>query len=154
MPDTLQDFLATATQKASDELIAAFLRLPEDKWNWSPADKARTALDQVAECAILGGYTAHLIQIKEWSTSLFDAFPQEKTEAVARGWEYVRPLLEESTRKVSAVISTIPDDALSIEIALPWSKSTLAEIMAYPYWNMTYHQGQINYIASILGCLD
>jgi len=31
---------------------------------------------------------------------------------------------------------------------------SLAEVMAYPYWNMSYHQGQINYIASLLGCLD
>jgi hypothetical protein len=30
---------------------------------------------------------------------------------------------------------------------------TLANIIAYPYWNMSYHEGQVNYIASMLGCL-
>ncbi len=30
---------------------------------------------------------------------------------------------------------------------------TVAQIASYPYWNMCYHEGQINYIASMLGCL-
>jgi hypothetical protein len=30
---------------------------------------------------------------------------------------------------------------------------TPAQMITYPHWNMTYHEGQINYIASILGCL-
>ena len=45
MSNTLQEFLATATQKAADDLDAAFLRLPEEKRAWSPDGKARTALD-------------------------------------------------------------------------------------------------------------
>ena len=30
---------------------------------------------------------------------------------------------------------------------------TLAQVIAYPHWNMSYHEGQINYIASMLGLL-
>jgi len=26
----------------------------------------------------------------------------------------------------------------------------LAEVVARPHWNMTYHEGQINYIAALL----
>ena len=75
MPKTLQDYLTTATQKASADLAAALLRLPEDKRGWSPGEKSRAALDQVAECAILNEYTAELIQTRTWQADWFADFP-------------------------------------------------------------------------------
>ncbi len=38
-------------------------------------------------------------------------------------------------------------------IPMPWGPMTVAQMITSPHWNMTYHEGQINYIASILGCL-
>ncbi len=152
MPHTLQDFLTGATQKAMTELVEALLRIPEDKRAWRPEGKARTAVDQAAECALLNGYTADLIQTRTWA-SHFDVFLQAKAELTAQSWEQLHSVLQENTRKVIAAIGAVPDEALAIEIDLPWGKSTLAEILSYPYWNMTYHLGQINYIASMLGCL-
>lgn len=154
MPDSLQTFLATTTQKAAEELATAFQRLPEDKHNWSPDEKARTALDLVAECAILNGYTAELIQSRTWTMNDFNVFIQAKAELVAQGWEAVHALLQENTPKAIAAIAATPEEDLNIEIAMPWGSQTLAEVIAYPYWNMTYHLGQTNYIASILGCLQ
>jgi uncharacterized damage-inducible protein DinB len=78
---------------------------------------------------------------------------REKAEAAAQGWEHLRALLEENTRRAVAAIGTVSDEALKDEVEMPWGKQPLADIVAYPYWNMTYHQGQINYIASMLGCL-
>lgn len=154
MPHTLQHFLSAATQKAAEDLAAAVLRLPEDKRGWSPDDKARPALDQAAECAILNGYTADLIQTEIWQDNRFEEFFREKTEAAAQEWETLNARLRENTVRVAAAIRAVPEDALDREIKMPWGDQTLAEIMAYPYWNMTYHHGQVNYIASLLGCLE
>jgi hypothetical protein len=154
MPNSLQAFLSTATPKAAEELTAAFLRLSEDKRNWSPDEKARTALDQVAECAILNGYTAELVQSRQWTMTDFNVFIQAKADLVAQGWESVQALLQENTPKVVAAIGAVPEEDLSVEIPTPLGSMLLSQIVAYPYWNMTYHTGQINYIASILGCLD
>lgn len=153
MSNTLQAFLTKATQKAMDDLIAAYLALPEDKRDWSPAETARTARDQMAECAILNGYTANLIQSRAWPSRGYDVFLQEKARVVALDWEQFQALLQENTQQSIAAIGATPDEVLSDEIALPWGPATLAEILAYPYWNMSYHVGQINYVASILGCL-
>jgi hypothetical protein len=153
MPNTLQDFLAAATQKAAGDLVTALLRIPEDKRLWSAEDKARPALDLVAECAILNGYTAELIQTGEWSTTNAAQFSQDKSAAIAGDWDSLHALLMDSAQRVSAAVQATPDDKLGNEIQMPWSKMTLAEVMAYPYWNMTYHEGQTNYIASMLGCL-
>ena len=154
MSNTLQEFFADATQKAADDLVAALVRIPEDKRHWSPEDKARTALDQVAECAILNGYTADLIQTRRWQSEGFDRFMASKAQAAAQNWEELEALLQENTRAVCGAIRAVPDEALQDPIEMPWRTQTLAEIIAYPYWNMTYHQGQINYIASMLGCLE
>ena len=149
MPNMLQDFLADATHKASTDLTEAFLRVPEDKRTWKPGDTARTALDQVAECALLNGYAAELIQTRQWAMNRFDTYRQEKAEAEGQGWDHLRELLEKNTSRVADAIRSIPDDALDSEIETPGGKMTLAEIAARSYWNMTYHLGQINYIASM-----
>lgn len=154
MSNTLQDFFVVATQKAANSLAAALLRLPEDRRGWSPESTARTALDQVAECAILNGYTADLIRTGQWAASAFDTFPGEKSAAVALGADRLNALLQENTQKAIDALRAVPDDALNRDVAMPWGSQTLAEIIAYPYWNMTYHEGQINYLASMLGCLD
>ena len=73
------------------------------------------------------------------------------TEALP--WDELHARLLENTQKVAAAIRAMPDDALAIEIHMPWGVQTLGAILAYPNWNMTYHEGQINYIASMLGCL-
>lgn len=153
MPNTLQEFLATGTQKAADDLTEAALRVPEDKRAWRPEDKGRSVLDQVAECALLCGYTADLLQSRVWTMDDFSVYMREKDEAV-KDWDKLKALLQENAKRVIAAIRAVPDADLGDEIQMPWTKQTLAEIVAYSYWNMTYHQGQINYIASMLGCLD
>lgn len=150
MPYTLQTFLAESTVKAAKDLVDAYLRLPEDKRAWKPADNSRTALDQMAECAILNGYTASLITTRAWPVDGYETFLRSKEGAAALSWERLNALLEENTQNVAEIIRAFPDAETSAKISLPWGESTLAEVLAFPYWNMTYHLGQINYIGSLL----
>jgi uncharacterized damage-inducible protein DinB len=150
---SLQLFVAAATQKAAADLITAVERIPADKRDWSPGGSARTTLDQAAECAVLNGYTADMVQTRQWPIGDFEEFVTAKAAALSGGWESLRALLEQSTERLVTVIQTVPEEDLENELQLPWSKQTVAQISAYAYWNMSYHEGQINYIASILGCL-
>jgi len=154
MPTTLQNFFADAAQEAATDLETAFLRLPEDKRNWVPDEKSRSAIDQVAECAMLNGYTVGMLTTRVWPPNYdFQEYLREKAE-LAKDWSAVKALLDENTMKVAAAIHEVPDGDLDIQIQMPWGPMALSKIIAYPYWNMTYHQGQINYIASMLGCLE
>ena len=153
MSTTLQEFFADATLKASEDLAEALLRLPEDKRDWSPEGKGRTALDQAAECALLNGYTVNLLQTRRWSDNAMETFQRDRDALLPQGWEALHTRLREGAGRFAAAVRAIPDDALTDEIEMPWRTQTVAEIVAYPYWNMTYHLGQINYIASLLGCL-
>lgn len=150
MSHPLQEFLAGATKKAAADLEAALLRLPEDKRGWSPKGSARTALDQCAECAILNGSTAELIQSRTWKADFdFAAFERSKNE-LAQDWPALKALLDENTAKVVAAIRAVPDEDLNVAIETPFGMMTLTQILSYPFWNMSYHEGQINYIASLL----
>jgi hypothetical protein len=154
MSTSLQDFLVGATQKAKEELETALLRLPEEKRGWAPSDSARSALDQAAECALLNGSTTELIKTRKWNfEGDFSDFLRKKAE-LAQSWDGVKALLDENTAKVTAAIGAVPTEDLGVTVETPFGSMTLAQILSYPYWNMTYHQGQINYIASILGVLN
>lgn len=153
MPDTLQEFLAKATQKAAADLETALLRLPEDKRDWSAMDKARSAHDMVAECAILNGITADVIQNHRFPEDFDMAEYAQAKAALAQDWNAMQALLHENTAKIVAAIRAAPDADLSVEVQMPWGPMTLAQIITYPHWNMSYHEGQINFIASMLGCL-
>ncbi len=151
---TVQEFLARGTAKAAEDLEAALMRVPEDKRKWSAMGEARTALDQVAECAILNGSTAKLIVTRTWDMSSgMDDFYREKVELANKDTAVVITLLHENTAKAIAAIRDAPTEDLETQIEMPWGPMALHQILSYPYWNMCYHEGQINYIASMLGTL-
>ena len=52
------------------------------------------------------------------------------------------------------MIKDVTDEELGVQVDMPWGPMAMAQIIAYPFWNMCYHEGQINYITSMLGCLD
>ncbi|HEX5322928.1 MAG TPA: hypothetical protein VFW40_04020, partial [Capsulimonadaceae bacterium] len=79
------------------------------------------------------------------------AYLKKKGELATGDWEALRTLLEKNTELVIAVIRAVPDEDLDIPVETPYGNGPLSGICAYPYWNMSYHLGQINYIASILG---
>ena len=154
MKPTVQEFFATLTEKATADLQTALDRIPEDKRAWSPAEKSRTAMDQFAECAILNGSTAKLLKDRTWDgQAAMDAFFKQKEE-LANDYAGAKALLAENMPKLVAAIRALTDDDLAVSVDMPWGPMTLGQIMTYPYWNMSYHEGQINYIASMLGCLE
>ena len=149
MPNAKQLFLAAATEQAAKDLVTAFLSLPEDKQDWSPAKTARTAIDLIAECALVS-YTAELIETRKWREEAYEEFQQDKAKLAAGDWETLPTLLRENTKRVIAAITAVSEEDMALEIPMPWGTQPLGSIIAYPYWNMSYHQGQIYYIGSIL----
>ncbi|GAB4467339.1 MAG: hypothetical protein OHK0029_39230 [Armatimonadaceae bacterium] len=154
MSHTLQEFLASAAVTAAADLKTALLRLPDDRRKWSAMENARTALDQVAECALMNEATIDLITTHVFDVAFnVDEYNRERHELM-QDLDSLLARLEDSAVRVAAAIRTVPEEDLSVEIPMPWGPMTLTKIIAYPYWNMTYHEGQINYIASLAGCLE
>jgi hypothetical protein len=150
----LTHHLAAATDKAATELRDAYLSLPAEKRAWSPEPSSRSALDQLAECALLAGNTATVIAERAWpETMRFEEYLAQKAALVAEGEATALSLLSENTAKVIAAIQAVPEEALSLQVPTPWRPMAMTEVLAYCHWNDTYHTGQIYYIASLLDCL-
>jgi hypothetical protein len=149
----LQTFLVNATSKAMDNLIAAVERIPEDKRNWSPMGDARSALDQAAECAMLN--EGRLLRDRAWPADFdFNDYLAKKAALVEQGWPAIKELLVKNTQHGIEAIKAVRDEELENTIQMPWGEFTVAQIASYPSWNMSYHEGQCNYIASMLGTLE
>lgn len=154
MPYSMQNFLADATVKAARELEEALLRLPDEKRDWKPGQQARSALDQVAECAIMSAATIDMIHTHRFPEESAHLQFQEQISSLCADQPSLQKLLHENAARVAEAIRVVPGEDLAISIEMPWGPLTVAEVISYPYWNMTYHTGQVNYIASLLGLLD
>lgn len=64
-------------------------------------------------------------------------------------------LLRENTEKLCEAIRSVPDEKLGEQMKFwgpePWS---VAGVLNYHNWNMTYHIGQVNYIQTLYGDKD
>lgn len=150
----LQEFLATTTIQAAKDLEAALLRLPADKRDWKASPASRSALNQVAECALMNYATIGMLETQQFpAESATVAFAKE-IAALAQDWPALQARLHGNAAQVAEVIRGVPDAELEKPIVLPWETTTLAQVVAYPYWNMAYHLGQINFIAQMLGVPD
>lgn len=119
--------------------------------SWSPLDKGRTALDQVAECALIAGFAAGIIQSKEVPPVDWAAFETAK-QGLAADAAATLAALAAKTGELTAVLEGLSADDAAFEVTLPWGEVvTLAGLADVVYWNNTYHEGQINYIQTLLG---
>jgi hypothetical protein len=136
---TMQEFLADATIHKAADLAAALNSLPEDKRNWTPMGDARTALDQVAECAIMNGGTADIIRTKKFLSDFsMESFAAARKH-LSDNPDAMHALLKENTEKLAAVLRETTDEELDAEVQMPWGPMTIGQICAYPLWNMGYH---------------
>jgi uncharacterized damage-inducible protein DinB len=150
MPILLRHFLADATQKAARDLTEAFLALPEDMRRWKPGFGTRSAADQFAECALNNGYAAELIQSGRFTSKSAEDIANERADLATREADDIIQKLNCSVHLVIETLHNASDERLMQEVELRWGKTTLTETAAYPYWNMTYHLGQINMIRSFM----
>jgi len=149
-PYSLQNFLADATQKTSDALLAALLNLPAERRGWEPHGKGRSAIDQIAECAIVNGGVVEALKDPASAANYDMGGFESAKNALAADWDTLQTTFETTTTALVAAIRGLPDDSLGVSIELPWGTWTIAHLIGHPYWNMAYHAGQINYISSLI----
>jgi hypothetical protein len=151
----MADFQPKAHLRAFTErmhgLLANDLKaIPEDKNNVSPVPGARPALHIVAECAVFNGLIADYLSAGTAS------FPRgEERETLLRSFdtaEKALTFLDEQTQKLLAAIDALDEDTLGEvsrqPLGRPMSRFGLAEM---PATHMMYHDGQLNYIHTLLG---
>lgn len=151
---TTKELIALLNEKAIEDLFRSARAMPEEKLSWRCADTSRTVLEILQECA----------QSVKWPQALSspgggppDADAYAKALAERESWTTVdacEKAAQDNWVEAKEYIQNYPEDDLDRRIDLPFAPGltlSVAEILASPYWNMTYHLGQINFVQTMYG---
>jgi hypothetical protein len=148
---SIQQVVAKQTRDVGAGLERTFVAMPADKQTWKPLDNGRSALEQIAECAVINGWSAQVF--RDRAVPPFDGEAFGGACAALDTADKAVAALRANTETLVAAIGSTPDDALQTQVQFPWDESpcSLADAVLVAYWNMTYHIGQINYIQTLYG---
>lgn len=149
------DQLIRLTRDSADAFVRAAKAIPEDKLRWSVQDAGRTPLDIFQEVAQAPLYTIPMLEAR--ACPPFDPEKFGEYKAQRAKWDTIEEcesVMNSNLGKLFSTIRSFPESELSYEIDLPFVeglRQSMADIMAYPYWNTSYHLGQICFIQTLYG---
>jgi len=141
--------------KQIDTVCRTAVAIPEDKRDWAPMGNARSVKAQLEELATVHIYIIPILKSGE-APAITDEQKDQIRERKER-FDTFDKLIEgakEGAMLTADAIRDVPDSRLDDVITLHSRggiKRTMYEMVARPYWNLCYHEGQINYIQMLLG---
>jgi uncharacterized damage-inducible protein DinB len=148
---TANELLIHLTRSQITETFDAARQLPLDKLTWQPAPGARSALDQLQELATAldFNWSTYTERKVEWSQEKAERWKEHRSQFT--DIDELEAMAQAGTERLAAFLADFDpaDYSASVEFPIPGT-FTMADCLAYHYWNATYHNGQINYIASLL----
>jgi uncharacterized damage-inducible protein DinB len=146
---TIPQIAASRSERAVRDLIAAARSTQPDKVEWVPLGEARPVLDQLTECVIANTKWRNILQTRQYGNVPRDVFEQTVAECATLEGTLAR--LEQSGAELAAAILAVPEEETGDAIETQWGPYTLADCCLHAYWNMVYHEGQINYVQTLYG---
>jgi hypothetical protein len=150
----LPAFLAARIRDKGNDLVKAFGKMPADRQTWHPpveGNVGRDALDQIVECGLLNGYFADAFRSGQIPTVDWDAYTAKK--ATIDSGEKALAALKEGNEALASAVGACSPSRLAETFVHPFyqKETNFAEFADFFYWNMCYHEGQINYIQVLYG---
>jgi hypothetical protein len=147
--------LIRMTESVHADFVRNIWAMPEDKLNWSVLDAGRTPLSLFQEVANAPTYALPMLATRAcppFDPAMMEAIMAE--QAKLDTLDKCEEAMKENLQKLYEAIRTFPESDLEIEIDLPFAegmRQSMADIMGYPYWNTSYHLGQIGFIQTLYG---
>jgi hypothetical protein len=148
----VQDYLAAETMRSMEGMIRLVSGMAEDKVIWSALEEGRTALDQVAECALICESLLDVIPTRQMPDFTPEMVAEYEASKKAMSMDQAVHRLRAATSALGDLIGAFPDGELESTMKFwgpePWR---MVDVLGYHNWNMTYHVGQINFIQTLYG---
>lgn len=140
------------TIEAANSLSRSVRSMPDEKLTWKVMCEARSALDMLVECAGSAMFVAEILNSREAPDPHEDMLEKlrQKTDTLTKGLL----LLKNGIEALTVAIDDFPVAHLDETVVLPFAggiTKSYATLMLLPYWNMSYHLGQINFIQTLYG---
>jgi hypothetical protein len=146
---TLLELAQQLNRNAAEMLERNVLAMPEEKLTWKPLDEGRTALDQLAECALFTFFNAKVLRERAVPEFNREEYARRKAEIDTR--DKALGALHAGMETLLQAIAAFPESDLDQTIEMFGGTQTYAEIALFSYWNKVYHIGQISYIQTLYG---
>ena len=148
---TANELLIHLTRSQIKETFDAARQLPTERLNWQPAPGARSALDQLQELATAldfnwDVYTQRKVEWSQEKAERWTSYRAQFTDI-----DTLEKMAMTGTERLAEFLSIFDPADYSAPVEFPFpGEFNMADCLAYHYWNATYHNGQINYIASLI----
>lgn len=151
MPAEMSRMVAiAAVQKYASELAREADAIPPDRHHWIAGGVARTPVQIVAHCATMCRFFAAVVT--------GDPLPyrgQEEQDAAINACSTMAAaiqMLDESARMLVSAYVSLPDSRFDELMVMPWGERVPVPVgLLSPAFHMSYHQGQLCYIQTLLG---
>lgn len=145
------ELLCRMTERQLDKLFVVAKQVPEEKLDWSPGEGSRSALDQLQECAtaVETFWPSYSERKMVWSEDMFDKWLAERSQL--KTMTELEAVCRTQTRKLLDFVKGLSEEQLDEKVELPFPGDfTLADVIVYHQWNMSYHEGQIMYLLNLI----
>jgi len=146
------ELLCRLNERELDSLFRVARTLPADRLDWKPAPGARSALDQLQEVvtAPIEFWSLYTDGKTSWNDESFAKWKETRSKLTTL--DQLEKVGKENTAKLNEFMRTVDPAKLEdiVELPFPGGPYTVADVLSYHYWNISYHEGQITYIASLL----
>lgn len=138
---SIRDLAKQYTTDISQVLCKDATYIPDEMLGWSPMDYGKSANAILSECAKV-------------NLMLAAAFRKENPRDAEKGLDF--PALKnhvlDTAQEVCEAIDSMSDADLEGDIQMPWGMiMPMTDAIFLPASHMNYHDGQINYIQTLLG---
>ncbi len=146
-----QELLINLTNKRVDGLFFAARQFPADKLDWKPTPASRSALDMLQEIATAldefeGLFTSRKL---EWDENSYMNWVSERSKITSL--DDLEAMTRDATQKLASLIQQSDTSTYAEPVQLPFpGEFNVADVLAYHLWNMSYHEGQIYYIQTLI----
>lgn len=140
---------ADLTREAAKTIIFVATATPLDKHHWKPLGNGRSIVAQVVECAQANRKWADILRTRAWVDYSEAILQKALTEL--NTMEKATAELRKTAEILAQAIASVPDEDMAGAIEGPWGAYSLPRCCLHAYWNMVYHEGQINYIQTLYG---
>lgn len=149
MTVTIPEVAIQMTTETAEILIAVATATPAERLAWTPLENGRSILEQLAECAVANRKWASILRTGFYANLPEGAYDQAVRDAA--DLTSATSMLRAATSELVTAIGTVSPDRLGDMIETEWGPYSIARCCLHAYWNMAYHEGQINYIQTLYG---
>ncbi|HWA84309.1 MAG TPA: DinB family protein [Fimbriimonadaceae bacterium] len=149
-----QDFLAQSIEKKHEQVFALARTVPAERLDWSPGGQSRSVLDQLQELGIIVRFYVAMLQDKaapEPTPDMFEKYQADRKKLATI--DECEASAKRHTDELTALIRSYSDEDLDLHIILPFMGGkdlSMADLAMMVYWNLSYHEGQIQFILNML----